>query len=317
MKGEFYGHIVNGIVISFWGFFWVLSSLVSHFYEKNTFDKRGDEWTERYRNNKRLKRWRYAFENYSWLPFVCSPRLPVEPLLKIVLAGMGFFSELFLELNAQGQFYWHVSNFTHHPVDPGKIQHATVYFFFILSGIVDLVIMCQCCELPKKTGRVIFTLAWFVGGSLFLLHTSAAQHSLVIIRVHNVIAVGGLLCAVGAGLRVFRGRDVFANLFFSVSLLFHGTWVTQASFTLYVYDDLWDMNHHHDVMYISVIAMWHLLGAVVFTLTMWFVVWLAFKCGRPCMVMLSTLLPEKWRISTGRTKEEDELKVMIKEQEDA
>ena len=315
--GGYYGHIVPGIVISFYGFYWVLLSLVSHFYEKNTRDKR-EGWTERTRNNKRLKRWRHAFENYSWLPFVCSPRLPVEPLGKIVLSAVGFFIEIFLELNAQGQFYWHVAQFTHHPVDPEKIQHATMYSFFFLSGIVDLVNMCQCCELPKKTGKVIFALAFFVEGSLFLLHTSSAAHSLVNVRVHNLIAVCALLCAIGAGLRVFKGREVFVNLFFSVSLLFQGTWLSQASFTLYIYRDLWAVNHHQDVMYISVIAMWHLLGAVVFALTMWFVVWVAFKCGPSCVVMLGTLLPEKWRrSSTRQTQEEDELKTMIEEQEDA
>jgi hypothetical protein len=297
--GGFPGHLVPGIVLTFYGVCWTILSLANHFYAKKRRRERGRHELEK-GTSTRLKKtgfekWEHAIDSYSWLPFPCAPRVPVEPVCKIVFTFIGMFIELLLELDKQGHFYWFVSDFTTHPVDPEKIQHATMYAFFFLSGIVDLIVMCNGCEIPRKAGKVLFSVAFLAEGSLFLFHTSHMQHSLLNLRVHLLLGVGGLSCGIAAALRVFKGRNIFINLFFSLSLSFEGTWLLQAAYTLYVYGDLWHGNNYMDVMYISVIALWHVLGGMVFTLLMWLFVWLVYKYGHLLVHLVTAGLPEKWR----------------------
>ena len=277
--GSYYGHVVPGLVIAAWGIAWLFLTFVAHLHSKRSRSDR-----DAGRNDLGSLRWVDGYKHRSWLPLPCAPRVPIEPVCKICIASLGMFVELFVEMaNHETTFYWHVTNIFHRPPGVEKAQHATMYSFFILSGIMDLVTMGGCCRFPKKTGQIIFALALWVEGTLFMFHTGG--RSMLDSRVHFILALTIYGAALAATARIVHPTKVLVNLVLSVSLIFQGTWLVAIGFFLYGPNKMWwvaenDMSNEHDyVMLASLMAAWHLLCIVVVVLFLWGVVMTLSHCG--------------------------------------
>ena len=280
--GSYYGHVVPGLVIAGWGSVWLVLTLIAHLYAGHRRRERGAT-----RNNLRALRWEDGYRHKSWLPFPCAPRLPIEPMCKILLASLGMFVELFVDLaNNETSFYWRPTNVLRHKSPQvEKAQHATMYSFFILSGIMDLVTMGGCCRFPKKTGQIMFALALWMQGTLFMFH--AGGHRMVDARVHFILALAVYGVAIAATVRILYATKTFVNLVLSVSLIFQGTWLAAIGFILYGPNRKWwvaepasqSSSEHVFAMIASLMAAWHLLCIVVGVLVLWGVVMTLSHCG--------------------------------------
>lgn len=280
--GSYYGHVVPGLIIAFWGVAWLILTIVAHLKTEQRRKGSGAR-----RNDLRALRWEDGYKHKSWLPFPCAPRLPIEPILKVFLAVLGMFVELFVDMaNHDTTFYWYVTNVFAQPNDVDKAQHATMYSFFLLSGIIDLVTMGACCRFPKKTGQLVFALALWMEGSLFLFHTGGK--GMLEARIHFILSLSVCGIALAATARVFFGTKVFVNLVLSVCLLFQGTWLVAIGFILFGRNKLWwrtgsitkdpELEHKY-AMIASMIAAWHLLCIVTVVLVLWGVVMTLSHCG--------------------------------------
>jgi hypothetical protein len=220
--------------------------------------------------------------------------------VKISLAGFGMFIELFVDMTKdETQLIWDVVNLSTRPFIVEKPQHATMYSFFILSGVMDLVTMCGHCQLPGhgKTSKILFSLAFWMEGILFYFHTGG--RAMLDSRIHLILTLGVFVCAIGSAFRVVRGSSIWINVLLALGLLFQGTWLCQAAFIIFGSNkDWWDINGHEDAMFVSLIAAWHVLCIVVATLLLWTCILLINKWGyilvKPCVRCLPGRIRERF-----------------------
>ena len=287
--GSFYGHLVPGLVLAFYGSWWLIFSLLTHFKLSKIAS-----WSDsRRRNDIHVHRWTKALKERSWIPIACAPRLPAESILKILLCSVGLFIELFVDMtNNETQLIWKVVNLGSHPISVEKTQHATMYSFFILSGIMDLESLCNVCLLPKRTSKVLFALAFWMEGMLFYFHTGG--RTMLDSNIHFILTMAVFVCVLSISLRVFYPSNTFLNVAFSLGLLFQGTWLMQAAFIIFGNNrDWWRVNDHEDVMFAYLIAAWHVLCIIVVTLLLWLLVRLLDQWGCCITRVCGNILPAK------------------------
>lgn len=276
--GGYPGHVVPGLVVGFWGSAWLVLTFIAHLKQRRKVSGGAR------RNDLRALRWEDGYKHYSWLPFPCAPRVPVEPILKIFLSVVGMIFELLLEKPShEPTFRWQVTGAFNQPPEVEKAQHATMYSFFILSGVIDLVTMGACCHFPRKTAQLVLALALWVEASLFMFHIGGRP--MLDARIHYILALAIYAGALAATARVYFPTKVLVNLALSVSFIFQGSWLVAIGLILYGDNRLWweagqGTEHEHEyAMLASMMAFWHLFCIVTVVLVLWGLVMTLNSCG--------------------------------------
>ena len=144
----------------------------------------------------------------------------------------------------------------------GNGQHGTIFFFFGLSGVIDLLIHHNV-PLPKGIDYVMMTLAFVVEGLLFKFHLYGRTHMDVTLHTLLLYAVYGNIVTCLVEMR-YR-RNVLCPLSRAFFLWLQGTWFWQVGFILYnpiPGVEPWDEEDHGQMMLVTMMYAWH-MGAIL------------------------------------------------------
>lgn len=185
---------------------------------------------------------------------------PWEGILKIFFTTIGFAGEIITAFKD--------GRFTH----LGNGQHATMFFFFGLSGVVDVLVHFRF-PLPKDIDYIISTLAFVVEDVLFMFHTHGRTsmdvliHTLLVYVIHANV----LVCLVELKFR----NNVTVTLARSYVVFLQGTWFWQAGFILYnpiPGAQKWNEEDHEQMMVVTMMFAWHMAAIFIIMITIGLVV---------------------------------------------
>lgn len=191
--------------------------------------------------------------------------VPGEGVVKIVISLAGIISELYYPpgVNRLRIVKWE------DPQRPflfsNNWPHTTIYSFFLLSGVVDIV-MSQSHQ-PRqsmKLERAAEALAFFVLALLMLVHNE--HKNALEIRVHILFVVPTFLVSLVLAIEVwFPDQPPLWMLKTWMGLVF-STWMLQLCLVLYAppSGQPWRSENHEDLAFLPIFFCWHLgLGAII------------------------------------------------------
>uniref|UniRef100_A0A8C5RZY2 Transmembrane protein 45A n=1 Tax=Laticauda laticaudata TaxID=8630 RepID=A0A8C5RZY2_LATLA len=196
--GNFKGHALPGSFFLLFGLWWSVKYPFRYFYQK--------------RKNIYLS----SKAGFQRLEFT-------EAIIKVVFALIGMMAEQFvpdgphLKLYSNEKKQWnYLMNW----------QHATMYLFYGISGLVDIVTHSTNL-LPEALDRMMLSLAVFVEGFLFYYHIHG--RSMLDFHVHQLLLItifGGALCIF---LEVFFHNSIVLEMFRTSLCILHGSWLWQVN----------------------------------------------------------------------------------------
>ncbi|XP_075377334.1 transmembrane protein 45B-like [Mycteria americana] len=181
-----------------------------------------------------------------------------EGAVKAFFALAGILVEQFVPAGPHLQLY---SPKTHSWTDLTHWYYTTMYLFFLLSGVVDIVSHSPL-KLPLGLDRLSLSVALFVEGLLFCFRDysdAVLDHHL-----HSLLAVAifaGALCAL---LEVLLRDHIILETFRTSSFLLQGSWLWQIGFVLSPPwgGPGWDQTDRSNFAFLTVCFCWHYAGAL-------------------------------------------------------
>ncbi|NWV30116.1 TM45B protein, partial [Origma solitaria] len=181
-----------------------------------------------------------------------------EGAVKAFFALIGILVEQFVPTGPHLQLY---SPKTHSWTDLTHWHYCTIYVFFLLSGITD-VLSHSPLKLPRGLDRLSLSLALLVEGLLFCFRDygdAVLDHHL-----HSLLAMAifaGALCAL---LEVFLQDRIILETFRTSSFLLQGSWLWQIGFVLSPPwgGPGWDQSDSSNLLFLTMCFCWHYVGAL-------------------------------------------------------
>ena len=286
--GTLIGHVMAGSFFTFHGICWCMNFIWYH-HKTRPLQKDSKEEEGECRKNPRqpqsasssffeLKR-QHDLTHKSWIPITWT-RIPVEPLIKMLLPMMVIIVETFFDIiNKEGKNHLVLSMYSLKDSNGnlngvGKLHHILMYGGFMLSGIVDL--LSICVKFPKQTSMLFLTLAFGVEALLFSLHTLGRD--IFNVEVHFLLLLSVLSCVVFTFLRNFYATNIIVNLGVGSSILLQGVWLIQAGYILFggfiressgTSDVSSHKLQHRYFMFIAACFAWNLFAIAVGNLVLW------------------------------------------------
>ncbi|XP_072517681.1 transmembrane protein 45B [Salminus brasiliensis] len=238
---NFKGHALPGSFFLLFGLWWSVKNPLRHI------------WQKRQRGRKQ-----------NLPPFFRKMDL-IEGVLKTFFAFVGIMAEQFVPDGPHGHLYsedW---------VKLMNWQHSTMYLFFGISGIADILITAPL-PVPAGLDRLSLSLALFVEGFLFYFHVHNRppldQH------IHSLLLVAVFGGAASTMLEVFMRDNALLELFRSSLAILQGTWFYQIGFVLYpLSGKQWNLENHGNIMFITMCYCWHYAVALLIVGINYSVVW--------------------------------------------
>jgi len=155
----------------------------------------------------------------------------VEGGVKIFCTTVGILIELFYPGAPMG----HLHNADGEFINPENWQHATMYFFFLISGIADFVSVFCKDIVPQGIERFFVGLALYVEGYLFYFHLHGRSN--IGKKVHMLIVWTVWPCALAFIMEFFlinSKRTVhILEMIHTTLMLGQGFWFWQVAYILY------------------------------------------------------------------------------------
>ncbi|NWT03669.1 TM45B protein, partial [Mionectes macconnelli] len=181
-----------------------------------------------------------------------------EGAVKTLFALIGILVEQFVPTGPHLQLY---SPKTHSWTDLTHWHYSTIYLFFLLSGIMDMVSQSRL-KLPPGLDRLSLAMALLIEGLLFCFrdYSDAALDN----HLHSLLAMAifaGALCAL---LEVFLRDHIILETFRTSSFLLQGSWLWQIGFVLSPPwgGPGWDQTNPSNLTFLTMCFCWHYVGAV-------------------------------------------------------
>ncbi|KAG5852715.1 hypothetical protein ANANG_G00065530 [Anguilla anguilla] len=154
-------------------------------------------------------------------------------------------------------------------------QHATMYLFFGLAGVVSLAVHTTGAA-PLALDRMLLAIAFFTEGFLFLYHLHGRD--MLDVHIHQLLLYAIFGGALTSFLEVFQRGNILLELLRAALSLLQGSWFWQIGFVLYPPSGRaeWDLKDHNSMMFITMCYCWHLAFslltvAVVYCTVCWVV----------------------------------------------
>lgn len=160
-----------------------------------------------------------------------------------------------------------------------NVQHATMYAFYGVSGIVDILVRLRT-PLPPKTDYALLVLVTVVEGFLFKFHLHGRPP--LDTEVHTFIVYVCVIQALFIALEMNNPRNVFLALGRAYCVVLQATWFLQVGFILH--NPLpsavpWDVHDVRNMTLAASIFTWHMLGVLFYIALMG---WLVRRCRSVC-----------------------------------
>ena len=199
----------------------------------------------------------------SWIPAPCCSRVPLEPIMKIVLPALGIFGEAFLNVRdgklvfqAFEVVFWNDCGFFS---VMSRLYHITLYLGFMASGIVDL--LSLYCKLPKSTSQLFLSIAFYNQALLFYYHVHG--RNMFNITVHKLLIICIVITAIFVTLRMLNPRNLLINAGVAAGMILQGTHLIQAGSLIYGTAKYHPISHSNE-KFIVAVTTWHVLGVNLF-----------------------------------------------------
>ena len=260
--GSLVGHVVPGLGLLLYGLLWIS---LSHWLNLTKSDAQRQRLESKRRCGTSNCKIFLKDDSRSYIPFPICPRIPLEPLGKIFLPLLAISFELLLKNKgksaAEGK-----NNMVFEPWNGiynkdgefnilDKLDHITMYLGFILSGIVDLLLLCLKDSKPVKA-QLFFSLALGIEGYVFYFH--GASRASLDATVHKLYVCAVLASVLFSFSRVFYSKNLAINLGLGISLALQGTWLIQIGYVLYGKKH-WERENHRNMQFVVDCFMWHVL----------------------------------------------------------
>ncbi|XP_060643648.2 transmembrane protein 45B-like [Anolis sagrei] len=196
----------------------------------------------------------------------------IEGAVKVIFAVIGILGEQFVPDGP------HLYLYTRDPWSWVKMmnwQHCTMYLFFVLSGVVDVLTYCPA-RLPLGLDRLMLAIALFVEGVLLYFHVQ--NRPMLDQHIHALLLIAIFATSASILLEIFLRDNVILELLRTTLCFVQGTWFWQIGFVLYppFGGPTWDEADHENMMFITMCFCWHIAVAiamvtVIYTLVQCFV----------------------------------------------
>nr|XP_020647436.1 transmembrane protein 45B-like [Pogona vitticeps] len=266
---NFKGHALPGSFFLLFGLWWSVKSVLKH-------------------HSKKLNKNGRVHPGFDQVEII-------EGVVKVIFATIGILAEQFVPDGP------HMYLFSGEPRTWVKLmnwQHSTMYLFFGLSGVMDIVTYSST-KIPLGLDRLMLAVAVFVEGFLFYFHVS--NRPMLDKHIHSLLLTAIFAVAISIFLEVFLRDNVILELFRASLTILQGTWFWQIGFVLFppFGGPEWDENDHDNMMFITMCFCWHyalaiFIMAVNYILVQW--------CTRSCRknnqeleLRLGTLKQKCWK----------------------
>ncbi|XP_068096475.1 transmembrane protein 45B isoform X2 [Hyperolius riggenbachi] len=194
----------------------------------------------------------------------------IEGISKAVFSLVGILAEQFVPDGP----HMHLLNGEEHSwVKLMNWQHSTMYLFYGLSGVVDILTYFPL-KVPLGLDRLALAMAVFIEGLLFYYHVHNRppldQH------IHSLLLIAVFGGSISIMIEVFLRDLIVLELFRTSLTILQGTWFWQIGFVLYPLGGgpEWDQKDHENVMFITMCFCWHyavaiLIMAINYSLVYW------------------------------------------------
>nr|XP_033773339.1 transmembrane protein 45B-like [Geotrypetes seraphini] len=182
----------------------------------------------------------------------------IEGLVKVIFSLVGILAEQFDNgfhmplINGEDHSWMKLKNW----------QHFTVYLFYGLSGMVDVLTYFPF-KVPVGLDRLSLSLAEFFEGFIFYFHVH--NRSELDQYIHSVLLVAVFGGAFTIFLEVFMREQVVLEFFRTSLTIIQGTWFWQIAFVLYPPSGIpeWNQQDHNNIMFITICFCWHYAIALI------------------------------------------------------
>ncbi|KAK3097878.1 hypothetical protein FSP39_014077 [Pinctada imbricata] len=174
---------------------------------------------------------------------------PIEAVVKLFFVSLGFTMEI-ITGSSDGKF-----------TALGNGQHATMFFFFGLSGCIDLLLYFRA-PLPKDLDYIITLLSVGIEGLLFHFHLHGRNELDVLL--HTLLIYTIILNMMAICFEIRYRNSLLAALGRAYCFFLQGTWFWQVGFILYNPNpnaEKWKGDDHDELMIATMFFAWH-VGAV-------------------------------------------------------
>jgi len=183
--------------------------------------------------------------------------IPCEAFAKLTVTGIGVAASL------AAAYHGGEVKFV------GDILYATVYLFFALSGLVDVLVFYCPYTMPMGLEKFALSLAFFMEGLIFKLHLS--QRAFMEQHIHTLLICAIFGCAFTCLIEIVLPRSRLARFCRAFCTLVHGSWDIQSGFILYSSNSVppvWNSSDDFDsaLVWITLTFAWHCAGAIVILL---------------------------------------------------
>ena len=186
--------------------------------------------------------------------FGCARNYEIEGLLKIILVSIDVILEIWTGFRC-----WNFCS--------GNIQHISMFFFFGLTGVCDLLVHHKA-DLPGKIQYVAILIALFVEWLLFRYHLQGRPE--MDIELHTLLLYSIGLTMVVVALEMYYQNNALCMLARSFCTLLHGSWFWQIGFVLYPpyhsEHTTWDLSNHDQIIMIAAIFSGHMACHIILIL---------------------------------------------------
>ena len=192
---------------------------------------------------------------------------PIEGCVKILATSIGMTVELLAASD-----YGHAGGF----IFKGDLQHVTMYAFFFIAGVVDVIQSCKGDLLPSGVDYLSSALAFVTEGVLFKYHLHGRPP--LDVFLHTVLLYVIAACVIITLLENYKRESVVIATCRIYCVFLQGTWFVQVGFILYnpVYGSVhWDPDANESLLLASMIFAWHLGGVFI---VMAIIAGLAYRC---------------------------------------
>ena len=182
--------------------------------------------------------------------------MPVEAFFKILFMAVGFTGEIVTGYSNE------------HFVSLGNSQHATMFFFFGISGVVDILVFYRA-PLPPDIDYVSAVLALVVEWLLFRFHLHGRTE--LDVMLHTLLIYTIVANAIAVAMEMRYRHSLLGPLGRSYFLLIQGTWFWQMGFILYnpiPGATPWKQDDPDELMIATLFFAWHCAVCFIFILLM-------------------------------------------------
>ena len=267
--GSFIGHVVPGTFFIMFGVWWTLR--VWELFLRSLSG--GRRWGQRGEDSESGGGTpRHGFSCRATYPptRVCARcccglrgRRPVdcEAVLAVAASVVGMLIELLPGGAHIGGRHMGVNN----------MQHATMYFFFGLVGLIGLLTPSLRRLFPNMEDIRFISLAIAFAAEAILFKFHLMGRDAMDITLHTLLVYAIYGCVIMTLLEFKYRNQPLASLGRAFFTILQGTWFWQVGFILYnpfatPGNDGWDHEDHHHIMLTALIYTWHMAAIFIFSL---------------------------------------------------